>query len=95
MCVCEQDTILASKDLDLPTQKEMLAIYRCDEISETAFRRFAADAESLKQQLLQKSAPLTQLGKTLADLLEKCMGSLPHRTLMYSFVHTFLPFSRL
>jgi hypothetical protein len=27
------DTVLTNKDLDLPTQQELLAQYRCDEIS--------------------------------------------------------------
>jgi len=52
-----------------------LAIYRCDEISDTAFRRFSVDLEPLKEQLLKKaSAPIPQFGSSLAAMLDKCLG---------------------
>ncbi|EFC50133.1 predicted protein, partial [Naegleria gruberi] len=34
------EVIYANKDLDIPTQKEMLAMYRCDEISSALYRPF-------------------------------------------------------
>jgi hypothetical protein len=45
------ETIQESKDLDLPTQKEMLAMFRCDELMETAYRSFAVAMEPVRQQL--------------------------------------------
>jgi len=44
-------TIQESKDLDLPTQKEMLAMFRCDELMETAYRFFVGALEDVRQQL--------------------------------------------
>lgn len=46
-----QKTIQESKDLDLPTQKEMLAMFRCDELMETAYRFFVGALEDVRQQL--------------------------------------------
>lgn len=34
------NTIKSNKDLDLPTQREMLASYRCDELSQVALQQF-------------------------------------------------------
>lgn len=45
------ETIQESKDLDLPTQKEMLAMFRCDELMETAYRSFNTAVEPVRQQL--------------------------------------------
>jgi len=41
------DTLKKNKDLNLPSQKEMLASFRCDEISKEAFNQFSAAIESL------------------------------------------------
>lgn len=46
-----QQTIQESKDLDLPTQKEMLAMFRCDELMETSYRSFTAALEPIRQRL--------------------------------------------
>eukprot|EP01137_Pigoraptor_chileana_P037477 Opistho-2@34612 len=41
------DTIINNKDVDIPTQKEMLANYRCDEIAEEVFGLFEDGAASV------------------------------------------------
>jgi hypothetical protein len=53
------DAVVTNKDLDLPTQQEMLAQFRCDEIAAEAFSKFA---EAVK--------PLASLGagKVVKDL---------------------------
>ena len=45
------ETITSNKDLDLPTEKEMLAMYRCDEIQETCFRKFSEGFSPIKESL--------------------------------------------
>ncbi|KAL7711599.1 Protein SEY1-like protein [Entamoeba marina] len=41
-------TIKSNKDLDLPSQKEMLARYRCDEIIETIYEEYEMEASAVK-----------------------------------------------
>lgn len=36
----EQEAVVSNKDLDLPTQQELLAQFRCDEIANTVFASF-------------------------------------------------------
>lgn len=43
------EQILANKDLDLPTQQELLAQFRCDEIASVAFADFEKDVSSFRQ----------------------------------------------
>ncbi|KAG6900781.1 Dynamin-like GTPase that mediates homotypic ER fusion [Termitomyces sp. T159_Od127] len=43
------DQVQSNKDLDLPTQQELLAQFRCDEISAVAFSEFGEQAKSQKR----------------------------------------------
>ncbi|KAF9912388.1 Dynamin-like GTPase that mediates homotypic ER fusion [Linnemannia zychae] len=43
------DKIMTNKDLDLPTQQELLAQYRCDEIANTAFAIFQEKIKEFRQ----------------------------------------------
>ncbi|KAG6830063.1 Dynamin-like GTPase that mediates homotypic ER fusion [Tricholoma furcatifolium] len=43
------DQVQSNKDLDLPTQQELLAQFRCDEISAVAFSEFSEQAKSQKR----------------------------------------------
>lgn len=45
------ETIQANKDLDLPTQKEMLAMFRCDEISSEAYASFCEAVLPISEEL--------------------------------------------
>ncbi|CAG8479414.1 4823_t:CDS:10 [Paraglomus brasilianum] len=54
------DQIMANKDLDLPTQQELLAQYRCDEIASVAFEAFSAKIKGFRQPI--------ESGKVLEDL---------------------------
>ena len=42
------NTIVSNKDLNLPSQREMLAVFRCDELSAQAKEMFAAEIASIK-----------------------------------------------
>jgi len=45
------ETVKYNKDLNIPSQKEMLAIYRCDEISAEAFKNFQQNISILRKTL--------------------------------------------
>ncbi|KAJ3258360.1 Dynamin-like GTPase that mediates homotypic ER fusion [Boothiomyces macroporosus] len=53
------DKILANKDLDLPTQQQLLAQYRCDEIAKQIFTTFNGTLQSFK--------PLLDSGLIVSD----------------------------
>jgi hypothetical protein len=43
------DKVMTNKDLDLPTQQELLAQYRCDEIANAAFAIFQEKIKEFRQ----------------------------------------------
>lgn len=47
--ICLQEQVQTNKDLDLPTQQELLAQFRCDEISATALAEFNEQAKSQRR----------------------------------------------
>ena len=55
-----QEQVQANKDLDLPTQQELLAQFRCDEISALALSEFNEQAKSQKKPV--------EAGKVVEDL---------------------------
>jgi len=55
-------TVKENKDLDIPSQKEMLAMFRCDEISAEAFRKFGETAAPWKK-ILEKGELVEEYGK--------------------------------
>ena len=48
-----RDTILNHKDLNLPSQKEMLAIYRCDEETTVIVQDCQQSSQSFKKRVAQ------------------------------------------
>ena len=44
-----QEQVQTNKDLDLPTQQELLAQFRCDEIAQGALLEFNEQAKSQKR----------------------------------------------
>lgn len=56
------EQIMSNKDLDLPTQQELLAQYRCDEISQAAYEVFAAAIKTFR--------PPIEAGKVVDNLGE-------------------------
>ncbi|KAF9310930.1 Dynamin-like GTPase that mediates homotypic ER fusion [Podila horticola] len=57
------DKIMTNKDLDLPTQQELLAQYRCDEIANAAFAIFTEKIKEFRQPV--------ESGNIVDDLGEK------------------------
>eukprot|EP01102_Stenamoeba_stenopodia_P014022 TRINITY_DN461_c0_g1_i1.p1 TRINITY_DN461_c0_g1~~TRINITY_DN461_c0_g1_i1.p1 ORF type:complete len:809 (-),score=280.41 TRINITY_DN461_c0_g1_i1:132-2558(-) len=66
------ETIKSNKDLDLPTQKEMLAMYRCDEIIEQALQAFNVKLEPLRRELSKNSS--RTFGQTAEELLNSTLA---------------------
>ncbi|KAI9260508.1 RHD3/Sey1 [Phascolomyces articulosus] len=69
------DKILSNKDLDLPTQQELLAQYRCDEISNTAFERFTERITPFKIPILEKAQTIPDLGEQMKDIRSEALES--------------------
>ncbi|KAK0723246.1 RHD3/Sey1 [Lasiosphaeria miniovina] len=72
------DQITNNKDLDLPTQQELLAQFRCDEISREVLVGFDEIIAPLEEQQaestrLGKASVLANLGATGAAAREKCV----------------------
>jgi hypothetical protein len=72
------DQIVNNKDLDLPTQQELLAQFRCDEISREVLVGFDAVITPLEEQQAEgirvgKLTVLPDLGTTGAGAREKCI----------------------
>lgn len=61
--------------MNLPTQKEMLAKYRCDEISNEIFATFNEQFQSLKSQLA-KGQIIDNFGTKTTQLLTNAMGTI-------------------
>ncbi|EHK15872.1 uncharacterized protein TRIVIDRAFT_80219 [Trichoderma virens Gv29-8] len=71
------DQIVNNKDLDLPTQQELLAQFRCDEISREVLVAFDLLLNPLEEQQSQasklgKAIVLPDLGTTASQAREKC-----------------------
>ncbi|KAI7858071.1 RHD3/Sey1 [Circinella umbellata] len=67
------DKVLSNKDLDLPTQQELLAQYRCDEISNTAFERFTERITPFKTPILEKAQTIPDLGKQMQEIRSEAL----------------------
>lgn len=72
------DQIVNNKDLDLPTQQELLAQFRCDEISREVLIGFDTAVVPLEEKQSEsaragKPAVLADLGATGRDSREKCL----------------------
>ncbi|KAI1807713.1 root hair defective 3 GTP-binding protein [Daldinia bambusicola] len=74
------DQIVHNKDLDLPTQQELLAQFRCDEISREVLKVFDEAITPLEEQQAEsaragKPIVLPDLGKIGSSTREKCVKS--------------------
>lgn len=67
-------TIVNNRDLDLPTQQELLAQYRCDEImTEVWDNEFVPGIKSV-QESVDKGQVVQELGKQIGGLRGTCLG---------------------
>ncbi|KAF7730665.1 Dynamin-like GTPase that mediates homotypic ER fusion [Apophysomyces ossiformis] len=69
------DKILTNKDLDLPTQQELLAQYRCDEISNAAFEVFTQRIAPFKTPILEKEQTISDLGVQMQEIRDEALNA--------------------
>ncbi|KAI9286198.1 RHD3/Sey1 [Umbelopsis sp. AD052] len=69
------EQIMSNKDLDLPTQQELLAQYRCDEIASAASVVFLEAISALKAPVLEKGQIVSDLGSQMAAAREQALKS--------------------
>ncbi|KAF9586387.1 Dynamin-like GTPase that mediates homotypic ER fusion [Lunasporangiospora selenospora] len=68
------DKIMTNKDLDLPTQQELLAQYRCDEIASSAFVTFQEKIKEFRQPI-ESGNIVEDLGPKMNELRSHAMKS--------------------
>ena len=64
---------MTNKDLDLPTQQELLAQFRCDEIAAVATEAFLASSKATRRPV-EAGSVVEGLGALLRDWLDVAMG---------------------
>ena len=64
---------MTNKDLDLPTQQELLAQFRCDEIASAAFAVFTTGAKVFKKPI-EAGQVLETLGAEMGALRSEALG---------------------
>ncbi|WWD03363.1 protein SEY1 [Kwoniella europaea PYCC6329] len=65
--------VLTNKDLDLPTQQELLAQFRCDEISASATETFLASSKVVRKPI-EAGQVVEGLGVLMKDWLDTALG---------------------
>ena len=68
-----QEQVQTNKDLDLPTQQELLAQFRCDEISSAALTEFNEQAKPQKRPI-ETGKVVEGLGKMMRAWRSKALG---------------------
>lgn len=70
------DVIKQNKDLDLPSQRHMLATYRCEEMSDAAWKGFAAEARARFHDTVERDGEIAEgFGRAALALLRKWLAS--------------------
>lgn len=65
--------VLTNKDLDLPTQQELLAQFRCDEIAAVAIELFLASSKAVRRPV-ESGSVVDGLGALMRDWMETALG---------------------
>lgn len=69
-----QEQVQTNKDLDLPTQQELLAQFRCDEISAAALGEFNEQARSQKRPI-EAGRVVEGLGVLMRNWKDQTLGA--------------------
>jgi len=80
------DVIVHEKDLDLPTQKQMLAIVRCDEIKKEAYDKVSDQLTELSKRIVERREILENFGLTSKDVLNSCLLEYEQNAIRYDQV---------
>ncbi|KAL0480835.1 3 TM domain-containing transmembrane protein, partial [Acrasis kona] len=76
------DVIISNKDLDLPTQKEMLAMYRCGEIAKEVFEQFNVATEEWQKKIKNKQI-ITRFGENAKKIVDAVLADYDSQTSLY------------
>jgi hypothetical protein len=66
---------LTNKDLDLPTQQELLAQFRCDEIATVVVEAFMTSSKMVRKPV-ETGSIVEGLGAFMRDWIDVAMGGL-------------------
>lgn len=66
-------TIVSNRDLDLPTQQELLAQFRCDEIMSEVWKSAFIAGIKTAQEAVEKGQVVDDLGKRIGGLRSSCL----------------------
>jgi hypothetical protein len=69
----DQQQVLTNKDLDLPTQQELLAQFRCDELSAAVLEGFNASSKIVRKPV-DAGTVVEGLGALFRDWLSTALG---------------------
>ncbi|KAI9469583.1 Dynamin-like GTPase that mediates homotypic ER fusion [Coemansia sp. RSA 989] len=76
------DKVVSNKDLDLPTQQELLAQYRCDEIAAAALTPFRASIEALRPRV-REGEIVHELGATALAARKQAIAAFDEQAARY------------
>jgi len=68
------EAIITEKDLDLPSQKQMLAIFRCNEIKKSSYALIEPELLILQKSLFEDSILVAEFGKEGKRIVEKSLS---------------------
>ena len=85
------EAVKENKDLDIPSQKEMLAMFRCEELANVAFEEFSKETQPIAAQL--RSGDIVEnFGPRCSEIVENSMSSFPSSSsLLFSSLFFFPP----
>lgn len=70
-----KEVIRTDKELDLPTQKQMLAMYRCDEIAKVSMNYFLGKIKEFKQTITEENKICEGFGAKSGNVLKETISS--------------------
>ena len=78
------ETVCANKDLDLPSQKELLAEHRCMEISEAILANVREQVDKWSHTIIKEKEAVKNLGDTVTKLAFVAAEELKEKAKLYS-----------
>ena len=76
------DVIRTNRDLDLPNQREALATYRCEDISEELYNDFLKNITLCSEQLKNGSI-VENFGSLVYEHMDTCLSQFSQKTVNY------------
>lgn len=73
---------MENKDLDIPTQKEMLALFRCGEIAREVYVEFEKHYDKCNS-IISKKQRVKNLGEKSKSIIDSVMGKIYFQVLIF------------